>query len=65
MNRFEKIAKALSICLPETMEEGEQECVECPYFDDCSSGTIGLPLALVMEIKRYFSKNWDEPTLIQ
>ena len=65
MKRYEKIAKALAICMPETQEESMHECVECPFYPKCpSERTISLPMSLMIEIRQYFSaNNIDSPML--
>ena len=64
---FEKIAKGLSNCMPETLQEREQECFECPYFEECNGTeeSISLPAGLVIDIRKYFSGNWSGKDLIQ
>ena len=58
MNEYKKIADALAICMPETHEESEHDCVECPYFNVCKDDeVIALPSSLVIAIRTYFSRN--------
>ena len=64
--KYAKIAKALAICMPETLQESEMECFQCPYCDECKSDhIISLPATLAIEIRKYFSANWDLNTPIQ
>ena len=55
-NRHKKIVDALNICMPETAEDSNRECVECPYFNTCSEDeTVSVPAALMIDIREYFS----------
>ena len=62
---FEMIAKALSICMPETKEEGEQVCDECPFCEICANESISFPSPLAIAIRSYFSKNRLHTKIIQ
>ena len=66
-NQYAKISKALSICMPETNEEAEADCDECPFASECKEEEYGitLPSVLMMEIRNYFSNNWNLKTKIQ
>lgn len=63
---FETIAKALSICMPETKEESLIACEECPLFDDCKGDdSIAFPSVLGIAIRNYFSSNKISSNIIQ
>ena len=67
---YKKIARALAICMPETPEEGQLECVDCPYNEKCHAdgdqvNFISLPSDLVLDIRAYFSANRLDSTMIQ
>ena len=66
MTRYEKIAKALAICMRETNEEGEADCVECPFFGNCGGDeSISFPTSLAVEIRKYFSSNFLDNQYVQ
>ena len=62
MTNYKLIADALSICMPETPEEAEQVCSQCPFDATCHGDkeVIALPTALVVAIRNYFSKNHND-----
>lgn len=63
---YKKIADALAICMPETPEERQGDCVECPYFDMCKDEEyISFPSVLALDIRKYFSKNWENDAPVQ
>lgn len=48
----EKVAKALSICVPETQDDSKLECSDCPYGAVCNPNDIvGIPLPLIWDIR--------------
>ena len=48
----EKVIKALSICFPETQDDANLECSDCPYGDVCNPNDIvGLTLPLIWDIR--------------
>jgi len=67
MTPYQKISDALSICMPETFEEGETDCIECPFYESCKNEeeSIAFPRSLALEIREYFSKNKRGTNLIQ
>ena len=62
MTNYKMIADALSICMPETPEEAEQDCTHCPFDATCrgDKDMVSLPTALVIAIRNYFSKNHND-----
>jgi len=46
----EKILKALSVCLPETEEDGKLNCEDCPYWGRLDY--VNLPVGMVEDIRR-------------
>ena len=62
MTNYKAIADALSICMPETEEEAEQDCTKCPFDSSCHGDkhTISFPSALAVAIRNYFSKNHED-----
>ena len=66
VSEFEKIAKALTVCLPETQEESCQECEDCPFFTTCKNEeVVGLPTTLMLAIRNYFSSHALDTNLLQ
>ena len=58
---FEDIQKAMAICMPETFEESQMSCDECPICEQCKSEeAVMIPTALAIKIKQYFSNNWGK-----
>ena len=52
MSDREKILTALRTCLPETAEDAELMCEDCPYNPVCRSDkAVALPIELVQDIR--------------
>ena len=52
MDKREKVLRALSICLPETENDGDKNCADCPYYDQCLDNfAVGLPVRMVEDIR--------------
>ena len=52
MTDKEKILTALRTCMPETEEEGQLSCEDCPYDSVCrASESVRLSVALVQDIR--------------
>lgn len=47
----EKVLKALSVCMPETENEGNQTCADCPYWSSCREGGVHIPVKLLEDIR--------------
>ena len=61
MSQFKKIADALCICMPETIEEQMYECEDCPYFECCKpEESIAVPAELMADIRNYFSRYYSK-----
>ena len=58
----ERILKALSICLPETENDGDKNCAECPNFGRCLNDNrddVSLPVLMVEEIRALLDTQTD------
>jgi hypothetical protein len=50
MEQFEKVVKGLECCLPETQEQAELSCADCPY-DPCGH-SVSLPISLIDDARK-------------
>ena len=56
----EKVIKALSICVPETQDDANLECSDCPYGDVCNpSDIVGITLPLIWDIRELLKEQED------
>jgi len=59
----EKVIKGLNICVPETKDDSELECSDCPYGDVCNPNDIvGITLPLIFDIRELLKE--QEPKVL-
>ena len=55
--RKEKLRKWIRCCLPETAEEAETECLNCPFEDCHEGGMILVPEKAMDEIRKLIEED--------